>query len=1252
MLNTAQTHNMRIQTCWGPNYYSPFLLAWNSDRSIFFSGLWEPGLIPVTRPFFDRTGLTGEEKIDTDVNVATNEVEVETNYLRKIIQCKPGVHNVGFLAQNLLTEWQRQQLHGEDYYVKARLRIPTGTNTTQHNEIIRITVREKNNPSTVLGEGSIYTDDFAGMNLNEYQEFDETYLFSFTQTTTVPNPVPSEDLPLDAEYNKAWPTELEYEVYWPGNIEVWFDYIKVDDNRSRNLFKGNYNTNILNNLIQDDIGDHPALAHFSLKDEPRYAHFRSNKYMNDFLVTNNYAPGLACLNLQQYSYDYALLEDLQEFVFDAYPITGQIPLPPPYEAMRVGTTDELYVPAYQNEEDYNNTLQYYFNLRLFNRLDPAWEASQHFNRPLWYIPQLSAGKWQNTTYMIYRSPIPEEINAMVYTALAYGSKGIFYFMYHDIFERSNLFWGHLVEGNNSGQTPLAHNSNTYEPWNDGQIIWTGNNEKWNAVVDLNKNIKILLETLKDLNSEDVFTNDDLPRNMFTNIGNWNRNIHGDIVFGTFDLTAEGDKYFMLVNKQCHPDAVQSFDLTLNYNNTEIRLIEDILAARTPGNENAFTIMQPGATEFTVTLNPGQGKLFRITNGLNGTINSDEYYLSGSVYINGDVIFPSNSVLTIEESTQLTFANGDIQSSGEDPNKSELIVEGELISNGSSGNEIVFNSASSWYGIVVETYADIQLSYTNISNAERGLYLKPDLDLPWQQKSISNCRFENCEYGIYFSNNKVAISNSTINNNETGIYAMSGNIIFSNNTISNNDIGISVYDSPFEIYDNTISSNSKYGIYLSNASEGYFTNNLMNSNSEIVTEHDEVYSAVFLYNSSPFILSNHIYDNDKNGILLMNNSFPVIQESNLISTNGPDGEETEPYWKKAEILCRGYCIPYMNYGHNDILDNRTTAGYLIMHAGEIEERMDVSGNYWGMNGASPEGRLYPEDYFFFDTWDTELNVTEEPSGRDGEEQLYVEGLAAEKQGDFNLAKTKYNQIINQYPDSIETYFALPRLMVCEIEIDGDLQQLGNYFTTFSQNTNDSSKSKIAYNLSRRCEVQQMLYNDAIVGYEQIVQSPSSLSDSVYAVIDIGDIYLLQEELSGNSTLPKLSPTSLTELKPENQKEFEKKKNELLSLLINNNTKNDKIIIPKEFSLSQNYPNPFNPSTNIAYSLPKSTQVKIQIYNINGQLIRILIDKYQEAGYYKINWDGCNEQGILMSSGTYFYRFYTKNFVKSIKMLLIR
>jgi hypothetical protein len=90
------------------------------------------------------------------------------------------------------------------------------------------------------------------------------------------------------------------------------------------------------------------------------------------------------------------------------------------------------------------------------------------------------------------------------------------------------------------------------------------------------------------------------------------------------------------------------------------------------------------------------------------------------------------------------------------------------------------------------------------------------------------------------------------------------------------------------------------------------------------------------------------------------------------------------------------------------------------------------------------------------------------------------------------------------------------------------------------------------------------------------------------------------------------------------------------------------IPEEFALLQNYPNPFNPSTKITYTLKSSSIVRLSVYDLLGRETAVLVnDERKAAGKYEVTFNSTN-----VSSGIYFYRLQTDNFVKTNKMVVIK
>lgn len=88
------------------------------------------------------------------------------------------------------------------------------------------------------------------------------------------------------------------------------------------------------------------------------------------------------------------------------------------------------------------------------------------------------------------------------------------------------------------------------------------------------------------------------------------------------------------------------------------------------------------------------------------------------------------------------------------------------------------------------------------------------------------------------------------------------------------------------------------------------------------------------------------------------------------------------------------------------------------------------------------------------------------------------------------------------------------------------------------------------------------------------------------------------------------------------------------------------IPKTFDLSQNYPNPFNPSTNITFDLPKTTEVRLEVFNSIGAKVAVLAEGQKSAGTHTLTFNASR-----LASGIYFYRLTAVGKVISTKKMLL-
>lgn len=94
------------------------------------------------------------------------------------------------------------------------------------------------------------------------------------------------------------------------------------------------------------------------------------------------------------------------------------------------------------------------------------------------------------------------------------------------------------------------------------------------------------------------------------------------------------------------------------------------------------------------------------------------------------------------------------------------------------------------------------------------------------------------------------------------------------------------------------------------------------------------------------------------------------------------------------------------------------------------------------------------------------------------------------------------------------------------------------------------------------------------------------------------------------------------------------------------------LPHKNALLPAYPNPFNPETTIRYDLASRTHVSLRVYDVNGAVVRTLVDDVKAAGSYSLTWNGRDDHGSPVSSGVYFYRITAGSFQDVRKMTLLK
>jgi len=285
--------------------------------------------------------------------------------------------------------------------------------------------------------------------------------------------------------------------------------------------------------------------------------------------------------------------------------------------------------------------------------------------------------------------------------------------------------------------------------------------------------------------------------------------------------------------------------------------------------------------------------------------------------------------------------------------------------------------------------------------------------------------------------------------------------------------------------------------------------------------------------------------------------------------------------------------------------------------------DLNYNCWGTH-FNPTIHLHPTEAFITDSIWCPIPPIKPLVD---EEILYLTGLGFFADEDYTNAEATFKEIIETYPNSSFAIAALHELFALEHYTNNDFYSLNNYFASFMPA--DSNLFHTADFLATRCHVVEREWQPAIDWYENRIENPPSYQDSIFAVIDLGNIHLMMEEDTMGGTRGKPACYyRLAEIKPKSRQEYETNKTTLLATLpqIKKSEKPQTEEPPtairtlsqpdKKGALGECVPNPTNGNALIFYEIYREGVVEIQIYNIMGQLVKTFPQGMLKQGNYKV------------------------------------
>jgi len=566
--------------------------------------------------------------------------------------------------------------------------------------------------------------------------------------------------------------------------------------------------------------------------------------------------------------------------------------------------------------------------------------------------------------------------------------------------------------------------------------------------------------------------------------------------------------------------------------------------------------------------------------------------------------------------------------------------------GTEWSGIKLNNLSNNYAIYNSSFENCQLSGKS------------------KELTIYNSSFENCQ--LSGESKKLTISNSTFNN--SGLKYRKGDLVVQNSYFDNSKIEATNGNSKssyveiksectvqnceqesaiyidgyynYTIDDCTISGNDGDGIRIFNSGGSISRNRISNN---IITNNGwgNLGSGIEIYRSYVHIYGAQLIEGNKYGISCLNNSNISIRgnssanyvyETQIIRDNN-----------KYQVYATQNSFPY-DIKWNAIIDedNQYPLVYYAIHPDPgFPEELDVRNNYWG-NNFVPSVDLYPyTNYIYLPIW--ELNSY---SDDDDAESKYNSAQAKIAQEDYTGAKADFQQIINDYPTSKYAQASLRELFSLEEYVTDDYASLKTYYNTEVDIQNNPALAKLAEYLTNFCEIKLENYPTAISWFENIIQNPETIEDSIFAIIDLGYTYFLME----NGGLKSAYSGNLIEHIPESKNQFDNKRDYLLSLLYKDSQTNENLDNElsklNEGELIQNFPNPFSGTTKIWYNLENESIVQLVVYNYAGQLISSFNEGTKSKGNHFIDFDATG-----LKNGIYFYSIRINGQITDSKKMTI-
>lgn len=638
-------------------------------------------------------------------------------------------------------------------------------------------------------------------------------------------------------------------------------------------------------------------------------------------------------------------------------------------------------------------------------------------------------------------------------------------------------------------------------------------------------------------------------------------------------------------------------------------------------------------------------------GYAGKINTNEVSEPRNYVAGGTITVESPGSLTLKTNTRLNLGEGSnkllVQSGA------GLVLQNNVKLLGNSGNYVEVNGNITFgQGLLCENTTTTNSTFGGLKLLNNGIsatlnsanFNKTSLISYADNLSIVSSNFNQSQINTYRGN--ITCSNTTLASTPVNFTNYSPGTISSVNVNNstflnlNTGTGLIIYNYPnFNVNTNDIKSNG-VGLMIYNSGSGTAGNQKILNNHI----HDCSSIGILSYNTTATIENNNIHNNQM-GIKLMSNSTTSLK-GNPAAANKQQTQQIRDN-SSYEVYASQYCFP--NYFKNNIVIDDDNLGNptdpMIFHDRPNVQPylyLDVTSNCWGTGFSNSQDLKTTNGTFNY------LPIWCPPGGgyKSGNtDDIFLVAESQFENGNFTEAKILFESLIEQYPKSFFAGESMKELMRIVEPTNGDYNSLKEYYLTNDSIVADTVLRLLGENLSNKCDEKLGNWSQAIDWYENRILNPISFEDSVFSIIDLGNLYLLLENQGYKSNFS----GKLSQFKPASTEEFSEQRDYLLSLIPSEN----KTIYPNTIlaqlspgELLQNMPNPFSQTTTIWYRTNKKGNAEIVIVDLLGKEIIRINDGQQEEGFHKITISN-----PCLPHGTYFYTLILNGIISDTKKMVI-